>query len=80
MISPAVVMRPTLSFPSLVNQRFPSGPATMWPGKATPDSLPLHNVYSPGDAVIVLGLLIVVHAACHRQKAASSRARPTGSS
>ena len=41
---------------------------------ATPASLPLHNVYSPGDLVIVLGLLIVVHAACHRQKAASSRA------
>jgi hypothetical protein len=47
---------------------------------ATPTSLPLHNVYSPGDIVIVIGLLIVVHAACHRQKAASSRARPTGSS
>jgi hypothetical protein len=47
---------------------------------ATPTSLPLHNVYSAGDVVIVLGLLIVVHAACHRQKAASSRARPTGSS
>jgi hypothetical protein len=47
---------------------------------ATPASLPLHNVYSPGDLVIVLGLAIVVHAACHRQNAASSRARPTGSS
>jgi hypothetical protein len=47
---------------------------------ATPGSLPLHNVYSPGDLVIVLGLLVVVHAACHRQNAASSRARPTGSS
>jgi len=47
---------------------------------ATPATLPLHNVYSPGDVVIVLGLLVVVHAACHRQKAASSRARPTGSS
>jgi hypothetical protein len=47
---------------------------------ATPASLPLHNVYSAGDVVIVLGLLIVVHAACHRQNAASSRARPTGSS
>jgi Family of unknown function (DUF5317) len=47
---------------------------------ATPASLPLHNVYSAGDLVIVLGLLIVVHAACHTQKAASSRARPTGSS
>lgn len=47
---------------------------------ATPASLPLHNVYSVGDLVIVLGLLIVVHAACQRQNAASSRARPTGSS
>jgi hypothetical protein len=47
---------------------------------ATPASLPLHNVYSVGDLVIVLGLLVVVHAACHRQNAASSRARPTGSS
>jgi Family of unknown function (DUF5317) len=47
---------------------------------ATPDSLPLQNVYSVGDVIIVLGLLIIVHAACHVQKAASSRARPTGSS
>ena len=47
---------------------------------ATPATLPLHNVYSVGDVVIVLGLLIVVHAACQRQNAASSRARPTGSS
>ena len=47
---------------------------------ATPASLPLQNVYSPGDLVLVLGLLIVVHAACHTQKAASSRAIPTGSS
>jgi hypothetical protein len=47
---------------------------------ATPESLPLHNVYSIGDVIIVLGLLIVVHAACHVQNAASSRARPTGSS
>jgi hypothetical protein len=47
---------------------------------ATPPSLPLHNVYSAGDLVIVAGLLIVLHAACHRQKAASSRASPTGSS
>jgi hypothetical protein len=47
---------------------------------ATPDSLPLQNVFSVGDLVIVLGLLVVVHAACHVQKAASSRARPTGSS
>jgi hypothetical protein len=47
---------------------------------ATPDGLPLQNVYSVGDVVIVLGLLVVVHAACHTQNAASSRARPTGSS
>ena len=47
---------------------------------ATPASLPLHNVYSIGDVVIVIGLLIIVHAACQRQNAASSRARPTGSS
>jgi hypothetical protein len=47
---------------------------------ATPASLPLHNVYSPGDVVIVLGLLVLVHAAAHRQKAASSRAIPTASS
>jgi hypothetical protein len=47
---------------------------------ATPASLPLHNVYSAGDLVIVLGLLVLVHAASHRQKAASSRASPTGSS
>jgi Family of unknown function (DUF5317) len=47
---------------------------------ATPDGLPLQNVYSVGDVIIVLGLLVVVHAACHVQKAANSRARPTGSS
>jgi hypothetical protein len=47
---------------------------------ATPDGLPLQNVYSAGDVVIVIGLLVVVHAACHVQNAASSRARPTGSS
>jgi hypothetical protein len=47
---------------------------------ATPASLPLHNVYSAGDVICLIGLLIVVHAACHRQNAASSRARPTGSS
>jgi hypothetical protein len=47
---------------------------------ASPDGLPLQNVYSVGDAVIVLGLLVVIHAACHRQNAASSRANPTGSS
>jgi hypothetical protein len=47
---------------------------------ATPDSLPLQNVYSIGDVVIVLGLLVVIHAVCHAQNAASSRARPTGSS
>ena len=47
---------------------------------ATPDGLRLQTVYSVGDAVIVLGLLVVVHAACHVQKAATSRASPTGSS
>jgi hypothetical protein len=47
---------------------------------ATPDGLPLQNVYSVGDVVIVVGLLVVVHAACHRQNAASSLASPTGSS
>jgi hypothetical protein len=47
---------------------------------ATPSGLPLQNVYSVGDVVIVLGLLVVVHAACHRQNAASSLASPTGSS
>ena len=47
---------------------------------ATPESLPLHNVYSIGDVVIVIGLLVILHAACQRQNAASSRARPTASS
>jgi hypothetical protein len=47
---------------------------------ATPGSLPLRNVYSVGDVIVVIGLLVVVHAACHVQKAASSRASPTGSS
>jgi hypothetical protein len=47
---------------------------------ATPDALPLQNVFSVGDVIIVLGLLVVVHAACQVQNAASSRATPTGSS
>jgi Family of unknown function (DUF5317) len=47
---------------------------------ATPASLPLHNVYSVGDIVLLIGLMVVAHAACHRQNAAISRARPTGSS
>jgi hypothetical protein len=47
---------------------------------ATPGSLPLQNVYSAGDVIIVVGLFVVVQAACHVQKAASSRASPTGSS
>jgi Family of unknown function (DUF5317) len=47
---------------------------------ATPDWLPLQNVYSVGDILLVLGVLIVAHAACHVQNAASSRATPTGSS
>ena len=47
---------------------------------ATPDGLPLQNVYSPGDLILIAGLLLLVHVACHTQKAASSRASPTGSS
>jgi hypothetical protein len=47
---------------------------------ATPDWLPLQNVYSVGDVLLVLGVLTVAHAACHVQNAASSRATPTGSS
>jgi hypothetical protein len=31
---------------------------------ATPDWFPLYNVYSVGDAVIVVGVLILLHAAC----------------
>jgi hypothetical protein len=31
---------------------------------ATPTSLPLHNVFSIGDAVIMLGVFVLVHAAC----------------
>src|SRR6266536_1948648 len=46
-MSPDGVMRPTLSFPALVNHRFPSGPATMWAGNATPAWLPSNMVISP---------------------------------
>jgi hypothetical protein len=46
----------------------------------TPEWLPLQNVYSVGDVLLVLGVLTVAHAACHVQNAASSRATPTGSS
>jgi hypothetical protein len=31
---------------------------------ATPDWLPLYNVYSVGDVVIVLGVLVLLHRAC----------------
>jgi hypothetical protein len=31
---------------------------------ATPDWFPLYNVYSVGDAVIVLGVLVLLHAVC----------------
>ena len=31
---------------------------------ATPDWLPVYNVYSVGDAVIVLGVLVLLHAVC----------------
>ena len=48
---------------------------------ATPDGLPLQNVYSPGDLVLIAGLLIVVHAACVRRRTRRARAPgPTGSS
>jgi hypothetical protein len=49
---------------------------------ATPASLPLHNVYSPGDVIAVIGLLVLVHVHCRSQpqNAASSLASPTGSS
>src|SRR3954452_4814329 len=32
---------------------------------ATPASWPLHNVFSIGDAILLLGVWILVHAACH---------------
>ena len=31
---------------------------------ATPTSLPLHNVFSVGDEVLMLGVIVLVHAAC----------------
>jgi hypothetical protein len=31
---------------------------------ATPDWIPLHNVYSVGDALIVLGVLVLLHSVC----------------
>src|SRR3954464_2005606 len=32
---------------------------------ATPASWPLHNVFSIGDAILLVGVSILVHAACH---------------
>jgi len=31
---------------------------------ATPASLPLHNVFSIGDAILLVGVFVLVHAAC----------------
>lgn len=31
---------------------------------ATPTSLPLHNVFSVGDAILMVGVIVLVHAAC----------------
>ncbi len=31
---------------------------------ATPTSLPLHNVFSIGDAILLFGVIVLVHAAC----------------
>ena len=31
---------------------------------ATPASLPLHNVFSIGDAILLIGVFVLVHVAC----------------
>ena len=31
---------------------------------ATPASLPLHNVFSIGDGILLLGVAVLVHVAC----------------
>lgn len=31
---------------------------------ATPTSLPLHNVFSIGDAILMIGVIVLVHSAC----------------
>ena len=31
---------------------------------ATPASLPLHNVFSIGDAILLIGVFVLVHSAC----------------
>ena len=42
---------------------------------ATPSWLPVHNVYSIGDVLIVIGVLLAVHSICDSQAAKWVRAR-----
>src|SRR4051812_25496678 len=45
---------------------------------ATPASWPLHNVFSIGDAILLAGVLILVHAACHSKLLPSNRSTRPG--
>ncbi len=46
---------------------------------ATPASLPLHNVFSIGDVILLVGVFVLVHVACgSRLVPRRFRARPRG--
>jgi hypothetical protein len=48
---------------------------------ATPSSWPLHNVYSVGDLVIVVGVLVLLHVACRSRlvpRRIAARPAPAG--
>src|SRR3954470_5239445 len=45
---------------------------------ATPASWPLHNVFSIGDAILLVGVSILVHAACHSRLLSRNRSPRPG--
>jgi hypothetical protein len=49
-----------------INSRVLEDPKLQFLGDvfATPAGLPLHNVFSVGDAILLVGVLVLVHAAC----------------
>ena len=56
----------TGSTDEFVNSRVLEDPKLQFLGDvfATPTSLPLHNVFSVGDIILLFGVFVLVHAAC----------------
>src|SRR4051812_19475145 len=57
----------TAAADEFINSRVLEHPKLQFLGDvfATPASWPLHNVFSIGDAILLVGVSILVHAACH---------------